>query len=68
MRSDGGQTLRPRRVMGSCDVSLWARQDLNLQPTDYESVQGRFADLSRSRHLLVLLDPLTQVRDNEMAS
>ena len=37
MRSDGGQTLRPRRVMGSCDVSLWARQDSNLQPTDYES-------------------------------
>ena len=25
----------------------WARQDLNLQPTDYESAAARFADLGK---------------------
>ena len=26
---------------------MWARQDLNLQPTDYESDPVRFADLGK---------------------
>jgi hypothetical protein len=32
-------------LVRNLDAGLWGGQDLNLRPTDYESAQGRLADL-----------------------